>query len=175
MQTFHSCMHGARAEGHRMGNSPTGGVSRLHLSCRPGESDSVSGQKPLYAARKQSTSTGGLSRGYGARPLWAQTEAVGTVTAVGSAVQKLAVGDRVLVSCITSWGSCGGEGGGEGWTANAGPVIAGARLQRGGFEVWSRRGPSLTPPWRFPGVVTLLSHEYSGWRYRSVGERIQRG
>ncbi len=33
-------------------------------------------------------------------------EAVGTVTAVGSAVQKLAVGDRVLVSCITSCGSC---------------------------------------------------------------------
>ena len=33
-------------------------------------------------------------------------EAVGTVTAVGSAVQNLAVGDRVLVSCITSCGSC---------------------------------------------------------------------
>ena len=28
------------------------------------------------------------------------------MTAVGSAVQKLAVGDRVLVSCITSCGSC---------------------------------------------------------------------
>jgi alcohol dehydrogenase len=33
-------------------------------------------------------------------------EAVGTVTAVGSAVQRLAVGDRVLVSCISSCGSC---------------------------------------------------------------------
>jgi alcohol dehydrogenase len=33
-------------------------------------------------------------------------EAVGTVTAIGSGVQKLAVGDRVLVSCITSCGSC---------------------------------------------------------------------
>src|SRR6187200_3089124 len=33
-------------------------------------------------------------------------EAVGPVTAVGSAVQKLAVGDRVLVSCITSCGCC---------------------------------------------------------------------
>ena len=33
-------------------------------------------------------------------------EAVGTVTAVGSAVQKLSVGDRVLVSCITSCASC---------------------------------------------------------------------
>ena len=33
-------------------------------------------------------------------------EAVGTVTAVGSTVQKLAVGDRVLISCITSCGSC---------------------------------------------------------------------
>jgi alcohol dehydrogenase len=33
-------------------------------------------------------------------------EAVGTVTAIGQGVQKLAVGDRVLVSCITSCGSC---------------------------------------------------------------------
>jgi alcohol dehydrogenase len=33
-------------------------------------------------------------------------EAVGTVTAIGSAVQRLAVGDRVLVSCITACGSC---------------------------------------------------------------------
>src|ERR1700687_6191865 len=33
-------------------------------------------------------------------------EAVGTVTAVGPGIQKLAVGDRVLVSCINSWGSC---------------------------------------------------------------------
>ena len=33
-------------------------------------------------------------------------EAVGTVDAVGSAVQKLAVGDRVLVSCITACGTC---------------------------------------------------------------------
>jgi alcohol dehydrogenase len=33
-------------------------------------------------------------------------EAVGTVTTIGSGVQKLAVGDRVLISCITSCGSC---------------------------------------------------------------------
>jgi alcohol dehydrogenase len=33
-------------------------------------------------------------------------EAVGTVTAVGPGVQKLSVGDRVLISCITSCGSC---------------------------------------------------------------------
>ncbi|QNJ96505.1 zinc-dependent alcohol dehydrogenase family protein (plasmid) [Mycolicibacterium fluoranthenivorans] len=33
-------------------------------------------------------------------------EAVGTVTAVGSGVHTLAVGDRVLVSCISSCGSC---------------------------------------------------------------------
>jgi alcohol dehydrogenase len=33
-------------------------------------------------------------------------EAVGTVTAIGTAVQRLAVGDRVLVSCITACGSC---------------------------------------------------------------------
>ena len=33
-------------------------------------------------------------------------EAVGTVTAIGSAVQRLAVGDRVLVSCVTACGSC---------------------------------------------------------------------
>lgn len=33
-------------------------------------------------------------------------EAVGTVAAVGSAVQTLAVGDRVLVSCISACGSC---------------------------------------------------------------------
>lgn len=33
-------------------------------------------------------------------------EAVGTVTEVGSAVGKLSVGDRVLVSCITACGSC---------------------------------------------------------------------
>ncbi|MGB3480927.1 MAG: zinc-dependent alcohol dehydrogenase family protein [Mycobacterium sp.] len=33
-------------------------------------------------------------------------EAVGTVTEVGTAVQKLSVGDRVLVSCISACGSC---------------------------------------------------------------------
>jgi alcohol dehydrogenase len=33
-------------------------------------------------------------------------EAVGTVTAVGSAVRTLTVGDRVLVSCISACGSC---------------------------------------------------------------------
>ena len=33
-------------------------------------------------------------------------EAVGTVTAVGSGVRRVAVGDRVLVSCITSCGTC---------------------------------------------------------------------
>lgn len=33
-------------------------------------------------------------------------EAVGTVVEIGSAVEKLAVGDRVLVSCISSCGSC---------------------------------------------------------------------
>src|SRR5215207_8933968 len=33
-------------------------------------------------------------------------EAVGTVTAIGAGVRRLAVGDRVLVSCITSCGSC---------------------------------------------------------------------
>ena len=33
-------------------------------------------------------------------------EAVGTVTAVGSAVTRLTVGDRVLVSCITACGTC---------------------------------------------------------------------
>lgn len=33
-------------------------------------------------------------------------EAVGTVTAVGAAVQTLAVGDRVLVSCVSACGNC---------------------------------------------------------------------
>ncbi|MET0474510.1 MAG: zinc-dependent alcohol dehydrogenase family protein [Mycobacterium sp.] len=33
-------------------------------------------------------------------------EAVGTVTAIGSAVTRLTVGDRVLVSCITACGTC---------------------------------------------------------------------
>ena len=33
-------------------------------------------------------------------------EAVGTVDAIGSAVKNIKVGDRVLVSCITSCGSC---------------------------------------------------------------------
>lgn len=33
-------------------------------------------------------------------------EGVGTITEVGQAVSKLAVGDRVIISCITSCGSC---------------------------------------------------------------------
>lgn len=33
-------------------------------------------------------------------------EGVGTVTEVGSAVSKIAVGDRVIISCITACGSC---------------------------------------------------------------------
>lgn len=33
-------------------------------------------------------------------------EAVGTVESIGSGVRRLAVGDRVLVSCVTSCGSC---------------------------------------------------------------------
>jgi len=31
---------------------------------------------------------------------------VDSVTAVGSSVQKLAIGDRALVSCVSSCGSC---------------------------------------------------------------------
>lgn len=34
-------------------------------------------------------------------------EAVGTITAVGSGTRRVKVGDRVLVSCITSCGTCG--------------------------------------------------------------------
>ena len=34
-------------------------------------------------------------------------EAVGTVTEVGDAVRDVAVGDRVLVSCISPCGRCG--------------------------------------------------------------------
>ena len=33
-------------------------------------------------------------------------EGVGTITEVGSAVSKLVVGDRVIISCVTSCGSC---------------------------------------------------------------------
>src|SRR6185312_3589397 len=33
-------------------------------------------------------------------------EAVGTVVEVGASLQRVAVGDRVLVSCITAGGSC---------------------------------------------------------------------
>jgi alcohol dehydrogenase len=33
-------------------------------------------------------------------------EGVGTITEIGSAVSKLVVGDRVIISCITSCGSC---------------------------------------------------------------------
>lgn len=33
-------------------------------------------------------------------------EGVGTVTAIGSAVKRIRVGDRVIISCITSCGSC---------------------------------------------------------------------
>src|SRR6187200_2809554 len=33
-------------------------------------------------------------------------EAVGTVVEVGPSLQRVAVGDRVLVSCITACGSC---------------------------------------------------------------------
>lgn len=33
-------------------------------------------------------------------------EGVGTITEIGSAVTKLAVGDRVIISCVTSCGSC---------------------------------------------------------------------
>src|SRR5579863_1236958 len=33
-------------------------------------------------------------------------EGVGTITEVGQAVSKLAVGDRVIISCITSCGTC---------------------------------------------------------------------
>ena len=38
-------------------------------------------------------------------------EAVGTVLATGSAVQTVAPGDRVLVSCITACGSCSSRNG----------------------------------------------------------------
>ena len=34
-------------------------------------------------------------------------EGVGTITEVGQAVSKLAVGDRVIISCNTSWDSSG--------------------------------------------------------------------
>ena len=33
-------------------------------------------------------------------------EAVGTVEAIGAGVENVAIGDRVLVSCITACGTC---------------------------------------------------------------------
>lgn len=61
-------------------------------------------------------------------------EAVGTVEAIGASVKTLKIGDRVLVSCITSCGSCrfcrqaryGQCAGGGGWIL--GHIIDGTRL-----------------------------------------------
>ncbi len=62
-------------------------------------------------------------------------EAVGTVETVGSAVKNLRAGDRVLVSCITSCGTChycrqaryGQCGGGGGWIL--GHIIDGTQAE----------------------------------------------
>lgn len=62
-------------------------------------------------------------------------EAVGTVTAIGASVRRVAVGDRVLVSCISSCGACefcresryGQCTGGGGWIL--GHLIDGTQAQ----------------------------------------------
>ena len=68
-------------------------------------------------------------------------EAVGTVVEIGDSVQNLKVGDRVLVSCITSCGACrycreGSYGqclGGGGWIL--GHLIDGTQAEIGRAHV----------------------------------------
>ena len=67
-------------------------------------------------------------------------EAVGTITAVGPAVRDRRVGDRVLVSCITSCGTCPScRGGSYGQCTGGGGWILGHRID--GVQAETARVP----------------------------------
>lgn len=61
-------------------------------------------------------------------------EAVGTVVEVGSAVRTVAVGDRVMVSCIASCGHCPGCWAGDPATCDSGSTIFGFGAGLGGAQ-----------------------------------------
>ncbi len=61
-------------------------------------------------------------------------EAVGTVVEVGDAVESIAVGDRVMVSCIAGCGHCPGCGAGDPTTCDSGSVIFGFGNGLGGAQ-----------------------------------------
>jgi alcohol dehydrogenase len=61
-------------------------------------------------------------------------EAVGTVVEVGNAVNMIAVGDRVMVSCIAGCGHCPGCGAGDPATCDHGSTIFGFGAGLGGAQ-----------------------------------------
>lgn len=61
-------------------------------------------------------------------------EAVGTIVEVGDAVRTLAVGDRVMVSCIASCGHCRGCRAGDPATCDSGSTIFGFGSGLGGAQ-----------------------------------------
>ena len=61
-------------------------------------------------------------------------EAVGTVVEVGNAVNTIAVGDRVMVSCIAGCGHCPGCGAGDPATCDHGSIIFGFGAGLGGAQ-----------------------------------------
>lgn len=61
-------------------------------------------------------------------------EAVGTVVELGSAVTRFAIGDRVMVSCITGCGHCAGCGAGDPATCDSGSTIFGFGAGLGGGQ-----------------------------------------
>ena len=61
-------------------------------------------------------------------------EAVGTVVEVGNAVNRIAVGDRVMVSCIAGCGHCPGCGAGDPATCDHGCTIFGFGAGLGGAQ-----------------------------------------
>ncbi len=61
-------------------------------------------------------------------------EAVGTVVELGSAARTVAVGDRVMVSCIAGCGHCSGCGAGDPATCQSGSAIFGFGGALGGAQ-----------------------------------------
>ena len=56
-----------------------------------------------------------------------------------------------------------------------GGVVTVSGLDNGSSPNRAKTLPRATHPHHGASRVTLLSHEYSRWRYGSVGRRIQRG
>src|ERR1700692_2400448 len=89
-------------------------------------------------------------------------EAVGTVVELGNAVNTIAVGDRVMVSCIAGCGHCPGCGAGDPATCDHGCPIFGFGAGRGGAQAAGMCPPQKCPSCPVCAITQAIGIPRSG-------------